>query len=278
MNIMLDSLSTQVLFQQAPSVLPPNPGSFPVATGRRLNTLLGAIEGAGVSSGDPWLVSYSTLPITSAQLEGTDNGIDVYVSFTRYFTAPFAYQLGELTALQNWVQGGGGLLLLTNHGPFQNNPTTWPTNDITLAATFGITLQVFGVSSSDWMKMRLSTEAPAYIANQAAEIVAHDSCIIDTPAAPHTSIAKFPDGAMMWDPLTNRLVPVLSRHFAILVPYGQGNVIVVGNSGMFADYGTPNPSCGLLPMADNLMFFLNCVGYLGGLRTIPPPGTCPPGG
>ena len=60
MNFMFDSLSTRILFQQAPSVLPPNPGNFPVTTGRRLN-ILGAIEGASVSSGDPWLVSYSAL-------------------------------------------------------------------------------------------------------------------------------------------------------------------------------------------------------------------------
>ena len=66
-----------------------------------------------------------------------------------------------------------------------------------------------------------------------------------------------------------------SPYFSILVPVGQGNVIVVGNSGMFADDGTPSPSCGLVPMQNNLLFLLRCLGCLNGMRTPPVPGKCP---
>lgn len=269
MHIMFDSLSTQVLIQRKPSTLPPNPGQFPSATGKRINTLLGAIRGAGVSSGKPWKHSFSNYPITPAQL----SDVNVYMSMTRYFTSPFAYQTSELAALQAFVAGGGGLLLLSNHGPFQGNPTSWPVNDIALAAQFGITLQAVGVSQSNYMPMTMD-QPPAYIANQVQGIAAHDSCIIVPPAS-FTSIAQFPPGAMAWDPAKQKYVPPSSSYFSILVPYGEGNVIVVGNSGMFADYGTPAPSCGLAPIQSNLLFLLNCLGYLGGNRNAPAPGVCP---
>jgi hypothetical protein len=145
MKIMFDSLSTQVLYQQKPIVPPPNPGDYPDPTHKRINTLLGAIKGAGLSSEDPWHISYSNYPITTLQR----------------------------------------------------------------------------------------------------------------------------------DPVTKKNVPPSSPYFSILVPFGTGNVIVVGNSGMFADYGTPKPSCGMAPIQNNLLFLLNCLGYLGGKRSSPRPGYCP---
>jgi hypothetical protein len=236
MKIMFDSLSTQVLYQKKPTVVPPNAGDYPTATHKRINTLHGAIKGAGVSSADPWHVSYSSYPITTLQL----SDVNVYISMTRYFTEPFAYQAGELAALQGFVSGGGGLLLLSNHGPFKSNPTSWPVNDIALAAQFGITLQAIGVSQNNYMPMTMD-QAPPYIANQIQGIAAHDSCIIVPPTS-FTSIAQFPPGATAWDPVAKKNVPPSSPYFSILVPFGKGNVIVVGNSGMFADYGTPQPN------------------------------------
>jgi hypothetical protein len=56
---------------------------------------------------------------------------------------------------------------------------------------------------------------------------------------------------------------------------GAGSLLVMGNSGWVGDYGAPNPACGLVPYESNLMFILNCIGYMGGLRTIPHLGYCP---
>ena len=69
----------------------------------------------------------------------------------------------------------------------------------------------------------------------------------------------------------------LSDHFAILVPYGSGKVIIVGNSGCMADYGSIGQSTGLVSMENNLMFFLNCVSYLAGYDQIPVSGNGPEG-
>jgi hypothetical protein len=52
-------------------------------------------------------------------------------------------------------------------------------------------------------------------------------------------------------------------------------VIVIGNSGMIGDYGSPSPAPGLIPLENNLMFFLNCVGFLSGFNCIPAPGQGP---
>jgi hypothetical protein len=266
LNILIDSWSTQAMYQQEPSFLPDNPGTFPKATGMRLNTVLGAMHSVGLSSGKSWNVKFSTQRICARELAD----VQVYVSFTRYLTAPFAYSDEELGALTDFVRDGGGILLMTNHGPFRTIKASWPVNDAALARRFGIILTPFGVDLSVaplGVNPKLS-----YIANQVQNLVAHDSCLI-TPPPVFTPIAVFPASAAVWN--GDALVPPASPYFSILVPHEKGNVIVVGNSGMMGDYGTPHPSCGLAPMHSNLMFFLNCVGFLGGLTQVPAPGKCP---
>ena len=54
---------------------------------------------------------------------------------------------------------------------------------------------------------------------------------------------------------------------------GVGSLQVIGNSGWVADYGSPNPACGLVSSASNLRFALNCIGYLGGLTQQPQPAS-----
>lgn len=283
MNILLDSWSTQVMYQQAPSQLPDGVKQPPItATGMRLNTLLGMMASMGQAKSkphptpaDPWNVTYSTYPITAEQLDG----IDVYVTFTRYPDPAFQYQPEELTALQNFVAGGCGILLLTNHGPFPNQTVAWSANDMALAAQFGITLEPYAVGDNNFMQMPL-VNAPVNLGYEVNEIVAHDSCII-LPPDNGTTLAEFPDGVREWyynnpdDPSIGKYIAPVSLCFSCLVPFGAGNVIVVGNSGMFADYGSPSPSCGLIPMGSNLLFFINCLSYLNNPGMVQPvPGYC----
>ncbi len=113
-----------------------------------------------------------------------------------------------------------------------------------------------------------------YLANQAPTISAHDACIIQPPAN-FVPLVSFPPGATAYDPATGKTIPPPSPYFSILFQFYNGNVIVVGNSGFVGDYGSPKPAAGLITMEHNLMFFLNCVGYLGGLTCIPNPGQGP---
>ena len=277
MNILFDSWSTQVLYQQAP----PSPQIPP---GMRLNTILGAMKSYGLSTKQEWNISFTTPPITKDQL----TGVDVYVSLTRYIGERYAYEPDELALLKTFVYDGGGILLMTNHGGLKNDD--WTENDAALANQFGIQLQNYYVTTDNYMVMNVNQCLPSpynYLGNQAPTISAHDACIILPPAdADFVPLVCFPPGATAHDFTTGKTIkPPPSPYFSILLrklgPEGNGEVIVVGNSGFVGDYGSTKPAAGLITMEHNLMFFLNCVGYLGGLTCIPNPGQAPcanPGG
>jgi hypothetical protein len=272
MNILFDSWSSQVLFQQKPPHYPPG-SKYPTPTGQRLNTILGAMKSFGLSTGEEWNVSFTHPPITQGQL----TGVDVYVSLTRYLGTGFAYTSDELNLVKQFVSEGGAILLMTNHGRLSDQVPNWTENDSALAELFGIELQNYFVTSNDYMVMKVNADLPSplnYIANQVAGISAHDSCIIQPPAD-FVSLICFPRGATAFDYATGKTIAPPFPYYSILVPYYNGNVIVVGNSGNVGDFGSPTPAPGLIPMENNLMFFLNCVGYLGGLTCIPKPGQGP---
>lgn len=309
-NILFDSWSSQVLFQQAAPVYPSGlgPGDYPAPTGQRLNTILGAIKSFGNSTA-AWNSYFLSPPIvedTFTNFNGENIPIDVYVSLTRYIgakpsqTSAWAYQgfnwddytsptpNTELAFVQEFVNNGGGLLMMTDHGPPANNPSDdWTKNDFVLAAIFDIIIQNtqqqgnFVSNAPEYMAMSVNSNSfspsdPAnYLANQVSGIAAHDSCTI-VPPQNFTPLAVFPSDAYCHDP-SGKAIKMPSNLFSALVPFGQGNVIIVGNSGMVGDYGSPAPAPGLITRENNLMFFLNCIGFLGGLTCMPLPGKGPAG-
>jgi hypothetical protein len=227
---------------------------------------------------------------------------DVYISLTRGPSVTNsegttnAYTTNELIALKKFVEvDGKGILLHANHGPNKKYPKVYDDdytyNNISLATNFNIELRpyiVFGKKENGYMKMSVNTNSTGqeleFISHQALTIASHDSCII-VPHTNYISIAKFPTDALIAkykgtnNPVPQQLLRKSSESrytdFAILVHAGKGRVIIVGNSGMIADYGSPSPSFGLVPMQSNLMFFLNCVSYLAGIVNIPPAGEGP---
>ncbi|HEY8021448.1 MAG TPA: hypothetical protein VIH93_10120 [Thermoanaerobaculia bacterium] len=247
MKILFDSESSQMQVQ--------------VETGTRLNTLFGAIQSEG------WTWAASTDPITTAELAG----YDVLAILTRYrATAPgttnpfppdqsFAYTPAEIAAIQAFVQGGKGLLLVSNHD-------FWTTNDHVLAAAFGVNMQAafFHIQNNPLMVMPVSASvAPSPVLYQVDKVIAHDSCALSTTAGTaFTPLVPIPPAAVDGSPL--HLSPQ-GQFFAIAFGYGSGRVIVAGNSGMFGDDGSTYPAPGLMPYGNNLMFMLNALKYLGGL-------------
>ena len=293
-NILFDSWSSQVMFQRKPFRYPRGV-SHPRVTRRRLNTILGAMQSYGLSTGMEWNVSFTNSRITQRSLAG----VDVYVSLTRFINEPspppmgtgFSYKDFELRALEDFVMQGGGILLMSDHGATDKVPN-WTENDAALASVFGVTLMnIFVTDQPDpncnaYMVMEMNPDlrgdkrichdeqSISYLANQVARISSHDSCII-LPPPDFTPLAMFPEGATAFDIAVKDHIPLPSPYFSILVPFGTGNVIVVGNSGMVGDYGSPDPAPGIVNLENNLMFFLNCVSFLAGLTGIPCPGQGP---
>jgi hypothetical protein len=238
---------------------------------------------------------------------------DVYISLTRppnptnetnselSSITTNAYTSNELNALEKFVRiGGKSILLHANHGPNAVTTNSNHYDDFTfhnkaLAERFNIKLHPYIVYSmisrtnpAGYMTMNVLTKSKCeelqFLSNEVRIIASHDSCII-VPPTNSISIAKFPKDAWIaqYEGTKTNLPPqplnksTNSKHndFAVLVHAGKGNVIVIGNSGMIADYGSPMPAPGLVTIHNNLMFFLNCVSYLSGVVNIPKPGQLP---
>jgi hypothetical protein len=189
----------------------------------------------------------------------------------------FTYSQAELQGLQSWIYQGGGLLLFVNHSAFKKTdkplPTEgpyWPLNDIQLAAALGITtvFATINLTGSDGkaFPMRPGPDAPHEIVQGVSAVEAWDSGGI----APNSSV-MLRQGAS-----STVLVPlstdgkdesgldydISKLAFAVLYPFGKGNIIVVGHSGICGDANTDWPSPGQIESKDNLQFLMNCVAYL----------------
>jgi hypothetical protein len=303
-SLLFDSWSTQVLDQQASTKYPPNftPRGM-TQSGHRISTILSSLKSYGEKTGGEVKGGYNISFTQGARIDSNLlKGIQVYISLTRYQGTSFAYREQELQALHDFVHDqGGNILLHTNHGPPPGPGKAnddYTQNDKALAKKFGITLEPYFVTytteyKSEYMKMNVTKPSSKlnkffdsdfqYISNRASTIASHDSCIITPPKKPYAILAEFPEGTTVFNRtlIGPKAIPLknsgLSKCFAILVPYGKGNVIVVGNSGMLSNYGSIGQSTGLIPMENNLMFFLNCVSYLAGYSEIPTPGFGPSG-
>lgn len=206
----------------------------------------------------------------------------------------FSYTADELNGFQKWVHNGGGLLLFVNHSAFKNNreplPSQgpfWPIYDIQLAAALGITtvFASFGLTLPNRQAntMHPDPAAPPSIIAGVRAVEAWDSGGI----APTSSLAlrnapggvtliPLPAGCLVSGEECAGGVAAEDRSgldydaskfaFAALYPFGRGNVIVVGHSGICGDDGTDRPSPGQIGAKDNLRFLMNCVAYLATTR------------
>ncbi|HMK90402.1 MAG TPA: hypothetical protein VK446_12330 [Methylocystis sp.] len=274
-NILFDSWSTQVLLYKKPSSLPPNfTGTFPGSEPGRLRTLFDTIARLG------WRAHFTEPPITPFQLAG----VNVYVSLTRFLQPAFAYQKTELDALQNWVEAGGNVLLMTNHGASAGNPTDWTVNDNDLAARFGVSLWNYFVgpgSESPVVPDSACLGDPLPVLSMSVRhsryslgverVWAHDSCLIqrtDPLIGDTATVVAFPDDATAYNPANGTIVTPFPPYFGLEVSHGAGKALVLGNSGWVGDEDTCQPAPGLIHQASNLQFVVNCLSVLGGAPPI----------
>lgn len=245
MNILFDAMGAQVQVQQA--------------TGNRLTRWFDSLT----SQGHTCTISDYTQP-----LAGQLAGVDVYVSLTRQLADPtnlpadlcFSYTPGDLGALQSFVTDGKGILAFTNHSaPFGQGPY-WPIYEIQLAASFGIQLSFNSIVSTvgNTLSMPPAATAPSALVDGVSTVQAWDSGGI-APGLFGTALIALAN----WID-TSGLEPPADACFAALYPFGQGNVIVVGHSGIAGDDNSFRPSQGQIGAADNLRFLDNCIAYLGG--------------
>jgi len=259
MHILLDSLSTQVQVHKRLHI--------------RLNTLLGAIRSEG------WTYAFSRDPITKGQLDDCDVlailtrhpvGFDDATNPNPSAASAYAYEpTAEIPAIVDFVHSGGGLLLISNHGPAGTSPDD-TVNDRVLANAFNVVIKPAHFTPPPPAKLLSMTSANSLngalsngVLFQVSEIASHNSCAIHGgPGLTFSSIARIPSNAD--DKSANNISPN-NQHYAITLNHGSGKVIVVGNSGMAGDDGCTNPAPGTIVYANNLLFLLNCFKVLAGI-------------
>lgn len=260
MHILFDEMSTQVQVQNE--------------TGARLNTLWGAITAKG------WTYAQTSNPITPEQLSSCDVlCICTRLQYTQPgFTNPFppntvfAYLPAEIDAILQFVNGGGGLLFISNHGPFDNpqqladDQTRY---DRALANMLGVFIQPATFQYANQKPLTLSgallstdPSLTSTVLNGVGSIVIHNSCAISAlPGTTLTPIASIPSDVGNVSPLCPNPVPG-DFVYAGALAYGGGNVIVAGNSGIVGDATSDYPAAGMIDEGDNKTFIVNCLSYL----------------
>jgi hypothetical protein len=268
MHILFDSFSSQVQVHRRLSI--------------RMNTLLGAIQSEG------WTYSFSRNPITTGQLDGCD----VFAILTReqlnfdgFATNPnesaaFAYTPDEIKNILSFVENGGGVLLISNHGPYKANPKDKKLGDtkydVHLAKAFGVIINPahFNDGKGNTL-MTMNTKNDSLnsglnILFQVTEIAVHNSCGIQgTRGTPWEWIAKIPNDAIDNSGHIPKFKPYdkktkAQQHYAIRLK--ESKVIVAGNSGLAGDDGCTIPAPGTILYGNNLLFLLNCFKWLGGIK------------
>lgn len=187
----------------------------------------------------------------------------------------FQYTPGELEAFQDFViQKGqnGGVLLISDHGPFPDNKTDNQTiNDCQLGAAFGFQIQPACFESAQHMLVMsggdlnpAGNEDVAEILNGVSEVQVHNSCAI-FPMANFTNVQAWPIADLPSGVENNSPINSMGSEgcaFAWLVQFGDGNVIIAGNSGLSGNPDSPYPAQGLFT-GDNVTFLMNCLEWLG---------------
>jgi hypothetical protein len=256
MNILFDKGSSQVQVQ--------------LATGTRLNTLFGTIQREG------WEFDIGPDRITSDSLAG----VNCLVILTRHratkrgTTNPFpsdwdfAFTPDELAAIQEFNVNGGGLLLISNHGPFGPGDVDWSVNDRVLAAQFGVAINPAAYQMPGRPRPPLTMSGPNLSPNPnpqknilegVTSIVPHNSCAVSAPLA--SPLATIPPEAENTSP-TYPNGPA-GQSYALVVAPNRGQIIVAGNSGIAGDPDSDYPAKGMIDAGSNLQFLLNALNWVG---------------
>lgn len=259
MKILFDAMGTQIQVQQE--------------TGTRLNTWFQSLKTLGCEHS----ISDPAQPL-APQLQD----VDVYVSLTRQAYGGefpsgtcFSYTPQDLGTLQSFVQGGGSVLMFTNHSfPVGQGPL-WPIFEIQLAASLGIQL-VFAEfvprGCSPWsapgactprgmqmLSMGPGACAPPALVQGVSTVQAWDSGGIVVGKG--TAVIPLPGSSECYDMSGLGYSPDECA-FGACYRFGSGKVIVLGHSGIVADDDTCKPSGGQIGFADNLTFVNNCITFL----------------
>ncbi|MCA9566863.1 MAG: hypothetical protein KC656_03435 [Myxococcales bacterium] len=199
----------------------------------------------------------------------------VVVLPTRY-AAPYPFELVQ--RLVAFVQAGGGLILMSNHGPFRwdapdSNATRF---DASVASAFGVAFDPVAARRAD--KELLSVEVSGVLAGdpswpaapmRSGSTVTHavsNNCSGVFPSPVASPIGLLPEGLEV---IATGDPPRAGLWWGCTIeggPAGAGRVVVVADSGWCCRGRDENPRYGQIAEGDNVQLALNMVTWVSGAR------------
>jgi hypothetical protein len=184
---------------------------------------------------------------------------------------PSAFTEAECKSVENWVRGGGALLLITDHEPFGSGSDE-------LGKKFGVNMSLLvtvdpanqtdnGLLFSR-EKNQLGDHAILRGRDSSERINRVLTFVGQSLKGPRDSVAllKFADTAN--DVGRGKKVSAAGRAQGLAFKFGRGRVVVMGEAGDLSAqiYGDPPGKMGMnVPGCDNRQFALNMVHWLSGL-------------
>lgn len=218
-----------------------------------------------------YVVTPNTAPFTTESLQGYDllviaNARSGGAELTVEERGRPAFTDAEADAVREWVRGGGGLLLITDHYPIGGAAQT-------LADRFGITMS--NAFTEDPEHQRLSPVEIVFtrkddmlaehpITHGVKKIVTFGGQSLHGPLVESVNLLKLSPTAMDRLP-DGRRIPAEGRSQALALPFGNGRVVALGEAAMLTVQEDETGTIGFtVPGYDNRQFALNVVRWLTG--------------
>lgn len=218
-----------------------------------------------------YVVTPNTAPLTTESLSGYDL---LVIAGARSGGAEVpleergrpAFTDAEANAIQEWVRGGGALLLITDHYPIGGAAQS-------LADRFGVTMSNAFTEDPEHQrnspveivftrKDELIAEHP--ITRGVKKIVTFGGQSLHGPPVESVNLLKLSPTAMDRLP-DGRRIPAEGRSQALALPFGNGRVVVLGEAAMLTSQEFEGGTMGFtVPGYDNRQLALNVVRWLTG--------------
>jgi WD40 repeat protein len=238
---------------------------------RNFHTANGRYKAFGdLIANDGYRVTSSREPFTPRRLDEFDLLIIANAQGTRG-QSKSAFTRAECDGVENWVRGGGALLLVTDHEPYGSGSEE-------LGKAFGVEMsrRVTVDSSSQSAngllfsrnKHQLGDHAILRGRNESERVNRVLTFTGQSLKGPPDSVPllRFADTAVDVGP--DQRTPAAGRAQGIALKFGRGRVVVLGEAGQLSAqvYGDPPNQIGMnVPGCDNRKLALNIVHWLSGL-------------
>ena len=175
----------------------------------------------------------------------------------------------ECDVLREFVERGGGLLLLTNHADWPgHNPHDFTEHDRSIAGLFGLSIE------RAWFRTRQGTTLMSgdnlnrthpILSAKGDDGTPIDGIVVNNSTAITSYIGErivsLPHS--MVDERAG--ISPAGRAFAAAIPVQKGRVVVLADSGFIGSAGTMAPGPGLLDQGSNSIFLINAIRWAAGL-------------